>query len=105
MMNGMQKIAYAMLGAGDVAVEKARGLVERVRTLPKEVGRKDLEAMYQDLAKRGDRAYKRIAGSRPVEQSKQATRQIKGAATSLKKVVGVEETQKTSTKTKIKQRS
>lgn len=92
-MNQLTKIAYALIGAGDLAAERAMGLVERARALPAE-RRKDAEALYGDLATRGERTYRKVVGSEPAErvraQTKQAARQIKGAATSLKKAVGTE---------------
>lgn len=92
-MNQLRKIAYAMVGAGDLAAERARGMVERARALPKE-GPKDAEAVYEDLATRGENTYKKVVRSKRAErartQTKLAARQFKGAMTSLRKAVGAE---------------
>lgn len=91
-MNQLTKIGYAVIGVGDLAAEKARGLVQRARALPAEG--KDAGALYGDLAARGERAYRKVVDSRPAErvrtQTRQAARQLKGAATSLRKAVGTE---------------
>lgn len=103
-MNQLTKIAYAVVGAGDLAAEKTRALMERARTLPTD-GRKDAEVAYGDLAKRGERTYKKVARSKPAEraqaQAKQAAKQLKGAVTSLRKAVG-EEPQKPQKASKAK---
>jgi hypothetical protein len=102
-MNQFTKIAYAVVGAGDLAAEKARGMMERAWALPKE-GPKDAEAMYEDLAKRGEHTYKKVSRSKQAERakthSKVAARQFKGAITSLRKAVGAEPEQPRRTRAK-----
>ena len=99
-MNKVKKAPYAIVGTGDVAVEKARALLERARSLTGE-RRPDFGQTYVELADRGQSLVKRIQRSKPAkraaEGTKQATRQIKGAVTSVRKAVGIEEQKPKST--------
>jgi hypothetical protein len=79
-----EEILYAVVGAGDFAVEKAtnlRNVVDRNKT----------EKIYKDFIKRGRTLSKRISNSAPtkqaVAQTKTARSQVKAAATSLTKPV------------------
>jgi hypothetical protein len=93
-MEQVKKALYAALGSGDLAAERGRRLFERARSLTND-DRPDLRAAYQDLARRGEQVARRIRRSRPArratEGTRQASRQLKGAVTSVRKALGVEE--------------
>lgn len=76
-----QEILYAVVGAGDFAVEKARGLTER----------KNATKAYEGLVQRGRTLSTKIKGSAPTKQAIAQTRtarsQAKAAATSATKAV------------------
>ena len=76
-----QEILYAVVGAGDFAVEKAKGLAER----------ENATKAYKDLVKRGRTLSTKIKGSAPTKQAIAQTRtarsQAKAAATSATKAV------------------
>ena len=79
-----QQIIYAVVGAGDLAVEKAanlRKVVDRERT----------EQVYSDFVNRGRAVSKRIGNAAPTKraaaQTKTARSQVKAAATSVGKAV------------------
>lgn len=101
-MEQIKKAYYAVLGTGDLAVEKSLGLVERAKDI-RGIRSGDVTQAYTDLAKRGERVFKKVSRSNPAkraaEGTKQASRQLKGAATSVRKALGIEE-QKSSTSTR-----
>jgi hypothetical protein len=90
----LKKAPYAALGTGQLAFEKGQALVGKARYL-RGRSRKDVDHTYDDLARRGERVVNRIQRSKPArraaEGTKQATRQLKGAATSIRKALGLEE--------------
>jgi hypothetical protein len=90
----LKKAPYAALGTGQLAFEKAQALVDRARSA-RGPSTKDVGKAYDDLARRGEQLVNRIQRSRPArrasEGTRQATRQIKGAATSIRKALGLEE--------------
>lgn len=94
-MTTLKKAPYAVIGTGEFAVEKARSLLGKARS----TGRTDIEKAYEDLANRGEGLVKRIRRSKPAKRAadgtRQATRQLKGAATSIRKAFGLEEQKKT----------
>lgn len=90
-MEQLKKAGYAVIGIGDLAVEKTRDVIGKAwSTKPK-----DLTKTLDSLSKRGESAVSGIYGSKPVNRAttgtKNAARQIKGAATSLKKPTGADE--------------
>lgn len=94
----IKRAGYAILGVGDFAAEKAKEAFDNTRSRTKsltKISRKDIESFYGDLSKRGHNQWMKVsrtkAAKQAVEGTKQATRQLKGAATSLKKAVGFEE--------------
>jgi hypothetical protein len=99
-MQQVKKAYYAVLGTGDLAVEKSLGLVERAKDVRK-IGGDDVSEAYTGLAKRGEKVIKKVTRSKPAkraaEGTRQASRQLKGAVTSVRKALGIEE-QKTSTR-------
>jgi hypothetical protein len=79
-----QELVYAVVGAGDFAIEKARGITKIA----------DLEAsqkVYNDFIKRGRTLSRRVSTAAPtkraIEQTKTARTQIKAATTSITKAV------------------
>ena len=96
MIEQMQKAGYALIGLGDLAAEKVREMVGRARK--GKVSRDDIESSYGDLSKRGSKIVRKVTTSKPAKQAKegtkQASRQLKGAATSLRKAAGLEEEKK-----------
>lgn len=94
MRKELKKATYALVGTGELAVDKAKELAGKARSRAKE-GRKDLRSFYRDMSKRGERLMTKARRSpraeRAVEGTKKATRQLKGAATSLRKAVQPEE--------------
>jgi hypothetical protein len=97
-MEQLQKAAYAVIGSGDLLLEKAKEFPGQARELPTKTrsffeGRQQgAVKLYGQLAKRGETLFKSIARSKPVkraaDQTKQARSQIKGAVTSIGKAVG-----------------
>lgn len=79
-----ENVVYALVGAGDFAIEK----VKNVRT----IDRNRSEKLYNDFVKRGRKLSTSIKNARPskqaVEQTKVARSQMKAAATSIRKAVG-----------------
>ncbi len=79
-----EEILYAVVGVGDLAVEKATNL-------RKVVDRDATEKVYKDFIERGRSLSKRISNSAPTKQAmaqtKTARSQIKAASTSLTKAV------------------
>jgi hypothetical protein len=100
-METLKKAPYAILGTGDLVVEKAKGIVGKAVQLSTN-DRPDVAKVYGDLADRGAKLAKRVQRSKPakraVEGTKQASRQLKGAATSIRKALGVEEQPKRTTR-------
>ena len=94
------KYLYAVLGTSELMLEKAKELGQTAGRVADQ-RRKDLVKFYDEAAKRGEKLTGKVKSSQPgkrlVENAKQAQRQIKGAATSVRKAVKVEEP-KTSTK-------
>jgi hypothetical protein len=82
-MTRAQELIYALVGIGDLTVEKARNI-----SAP---SRKDAEKLYEDVVKRGRVLSSRIRTSAPtkeaVTQTKTARTQVKKAATSVGKAV------------------
>jgi hypothetical protein len=84
------------LGTGEFVVEKARGFAGSLRSLePKTFWNgygKQLSKTYDQFASRGARLRKNIRNSGPakraVSQTKVARRQVKAAATSVRKAFG-----------------
>jgi len=76
-----QELMYAVVGAGDFAVEKAKGLSDRDQATK----------IYNDLVKRGRTLSTKIKSSAPtkraIEQTRTARSQAKAAATSATKAV------------------
>ncbi len=77
-----EELLYAVVGAGDFALEK-------VRNVRKVADRKTTEKYYKDFVKRGRALSNSIKNSGPtkraVAQSKTARSQVKAAATSVGK--------------------
>ena len=86
----------AAIGAGDLAVEKAKDLAGNLREFDAKSfwGRRQrqLTKSYRQLVLRGSKLRKQIRSSPPVmraaEQTTVARRQVKAAATSVRKAVG-----------------
>lgn len=82
---------YVPLGAGQLAVQKAKELSGKALSLAQD-RRKDLANAYKDLADRGERLAASIRRSaytrRATEQTKVARGRVKAAATSVRKAVG-----------------
>jgi hypothetical protein len=99
-MERLKKAPYAILGTGDFAVEKAKDLVGKARSA--KVGGPEIVGVYEGLADRGQALVKNLQRSRPgkraVEGTRQASRQLKGAATSIRKALGMEEQKRTARK-------
>ena len=78
-----QELLYAVIGAGDVAIERVRSI-----SAP---NAKSTQKLYADFVKRGKTLSTRIRNSAPtkqaVAQTKTARTQVKAAATSLTKAV------------------
>jgi hypothetical protein len=76
-----EELLYAVVGAGDFAVEKAKGLADRDTTAK----------VYKDFVKRGRSLSTKIRSSAPtkqaIAQTKTARSQAKAAATSATKAV------------------
>ncbi len=79
-----QELLYAVVGAGDFAIEKAKN----TRNL---TDRKKAQKVYKDFVKRGRSLSNKIGTARPttqaVQQTKAARSQVKAAATSVAKAV------------------
>jgi hypothetical protein len=90
-MDRLKKAPYAILGTGDFVAERARVLFDRARS----IGGPEFVGVYEGLADRGETLVKRIQRSGPAKRAlagtKQASRQLKGAATSVRKALGMEE--------------
>ncbi len=92
-MEQLKKAPFAILGTGDLAVEKAKDLVGKARSV--KVGGPEIAGVYEGLADRGQAMVKKLQRSKPakraVDGTRQASRQLKGAATSIRKALGFEE--------------
>ena len=90
-MDRLKKAPYAIIGTGDFVAERARTLLDRARS----IGGPEVVGAYEGLADRGQTLVKRVQrsnpGKRAVEGTRQASRQLKGAATSIRKALGMEE--------------
>jgi hypothetical protein len=90
-MDGLMKAPYAILGTGDFVAERARAVFDRARS----IGTPEVVGVYEGLADRGEALVKRLRRSGPAKRAaagtKQASRQLKGAATSVRKALGMEE--------------
>ena len=79
-----QELIYAVVGVGDLAIEKAAGLT-------KITDRKNTQKVYDDFIKRGRTFSKKIRNSaatkQALAQTKTARTQIKAASTSVSKAV------------------
>ena len=79
-----QELLYAIVGLGDLAIEKAS-------SLPKLADRTSTQKAYDDFIKRGRTFSKKISNAaatkRALEQTKTARTQIKAATTSVSKAV------------------
>jgi hypothetical protein len=93
-----KKASLAVLGTADLAAEKARTLVDRAR----QIGGPEIVGFYEGLADRGESLVRRLQRSQPAKQAvdgtKQASRQLKGAATSVRKALGLEQQRASSRK-------
>jgi hypothetical protein len=83
-MEQLRKAFHAAVGSGDLAVEKSRAWIDGARSAS---GR-----AYRDLAGRGEKVIGRVRRAKPAQRvtegTKQASRQLKGAYTSLRKALG-----------------
>jgi hypothetical protein len=100
-----RKPFYALIGAGDAAVESGKALWNRARGVQPEKVRQRISASadtsrrwvtkrYASWAKRGERLSTQVSNSAPAKraaaQTKQARSQVKAAATSVRKAVGAQ---------------
>lgn len=78
-----QELLYAVVGAGDFAIDKARNM--------RKIETKSAGIIYTDFVKRGQSLSKKIRTSAPskqaVAQTKTARTQVKAAATSVSKAI------------------
>jgi hypothetical protein len=96
---------YALIGAGEAAIETGKSLVNKAREVkPEEVreqlsntattSRRWVTKRYTSWAKRGERLATQVTKSAPAkrasEQTKQARSQVKAATTSIRKAVGAQ---------------
>lgn len=101
----MRKPFYALIGAGEEAIEAGKSLVTSARQVKPDQLRQRLSASantsrkwatkrYRAWAKRGERLTTQVSKSAPAkraaEQTKQARSQVKAAATSIRKAVGAQ---------------
>jgi hypothetical protein len=101
-MDQLKKAPYAVLGTGELAVEKAVELYGKASTIGRKARRTDAGQVYDSLAGRGEAVVRRLRRSktanRAVEGTKQASRQLKGAVTSIRRAAGMEDQKKTSSR-------
>jgi hypothetical protein len=87
----LKKAPYAALGTGQLAFEKVQSIFEKARG----TSRDDFTRAYESVARRGEQVVKSVQRSKPAkraaEGTRQASRQLKGAATSIRKALGLEE--------------
>ena len=90
-MDRLKKAPFAILGTGDFVAERAKVMFDRARS----IGAPEVVGVYEGLADRGESLVKRIQRSGPAKRAvagtRQASRQLKGAATSVRKALGMEE--------------
>lgn len=90
-MDRLKMIPYAILGTGDFVAERARVMFDKARS----IGGPEVVGAYEGLADRGQALVRRLQRSTPAKRAmdgtKQATRQLKGAATSVRKALGMED--------------
>jgi hypothetical protein len=93
-----KKAPFAVIGTADLAAEKTRTLVGKAR----DIGGPEIVGFYEGLADRGEALVQRLQRSktakRAVDGTKQASRQLKGAATSVRKALGLEQQKASSRK-------
>lgn len=81
-MDKARDVLYAAVGAGELALEKARDARNAV-------DRKNTQKLYKDLVKRGRTLSTRIRNSGPTKRARAQTRtarsQVKSAGTSVRK--------------------
>ncbi|HZA61059.1 MAG TPA: hypothetical protein VE754_05170 [Actinomycetota bacterium] len=86
---------YAVLGAGEFLVGKARDLGRKSGELATR-RRKEVVKWYEQMATRGEKVAGKVQRSQPAKRvadnAKQAQRQLKGAVTSVRKALGTEDT-------------
>lgn len=100
-----RKPFYALIGAGDAAVESGKALLGKARRVQPEKVRQSLSSSadtsrkwvtkrYASWAKRGERLATQAGNSptakRAAAQTKQARSQVKAATTSVRKAVGAQ---------------
>ena len=99
-MAQLTKAPLAVIGTADLAVEKARTLVGKARSA--KIGGPEIVGFYEGLADRGEALVQRLQRSktakRAADGTKQASRQLKGAATSVRKALGLEQQKASSRK-------
>lgn len=82
-MSKTQEILYAVVGAGDLAVEKVRNL--------RAIDPKAAAEVYNDVIERGEKLTKKIKTSAPTKQAaaqtKTARAQVKAATTSVREAI------------------
>ena len=97
-MDRLKKAPFAILGTGEFVAERAKVMFDRARS----IGAPEVVGVYEGLADRGEALVKRIQRSGPAKRAaagtKQASRQLKGATTSVRKALGMEEEQKRSSR-------
>ena len=78
-----QEILYAVVGAGDLAIERIRGI--------RDIDPKAATKAYSDVVARGEKLSKKIRNSAPTKQAaaqtKTARTQVKAATTSVSKAI------------------
>lgn len=93
-----QELVYALVGAGDFAMEKARS-VSKITDLNAS------EEVYKDFIKRGRTLSRRVTTAAPtkraLEQTKTARAQVKAATTSVAKAVRLDAKAARSAATKV----
>lgn len=89
-MNELKKAFQAVVGSGDLALEKSKAWIGGAR--------QSSVRNYEDLAGRGEKVLNRVSRAKPVQRvaegTKQASRQLKGAYTSMRKALGAQPAQK-----------
>jgi ElaB/YqjD/DUF883 family membrane-anchored ribosome-binding protein len=90
-MTDAKKGLYAVLGSGDLAIDRTKQLVERIQGYLRD-SRGRVGSGYRDLVRRGERTVASVnrtpAVKRAKDQTKTARSRVKGAATSVRKALG-----------------
>lgn len=101
----LRKPFYALIGAGDAAIQAGKSLVKKARGVkPQEVQERLVTSAdtsfrwvtkrYASWARRGQRLTNQVGNSAPAkraaQQTKQARSQVKAATTSIRKAVGAQ---------------